>query len=54
MEKNIVGAIENPSKVRNCKICLKSETRTFECSEKKKYQRKAFITNLNELKKTTN
>ena len=49
--KKFVGGIDNPSKVRICENCLKSETKTFENSEKKKCQRKAFKTNLNELKR---
>ena len=50
-KKKFVGGIENPSKVKNCKNCLKSETKTFESSEKKNYQSKAFKANLNELKR---
>ena len=53
LEKKFVGGIEIPSNVRNCKNCLKSETKTFENSEKKKCQRKAFKANLNELKRKT-
>ena len=49
--RKFVGGIAIHSKVRKWKKWIKSETKTFESSEKKNHQRKAFKANLNELKR---